>query len=109
MADAVQGPRFHHNAVSFGGDNAPEPLTPGALMRDVRGLAVGFPDRMYKTQRCREAAEHVAEQMEAAGLKPLNGSWFQEIPMPKRQEWEEGSVSAIRRGPVQQRPADMPP
>lgn len=55
------------------------PLSQGNLLRLVDGLARGYPDRVFGTRQGHASARWMADQMKAAGLSPVNGSYFSEF------------------------------
>lgn len=62
------------------GRRLPEaPLSQDNLMGLVKGLAQGHPDRVFGTEQGHASARWMADQMKAAGLSPVDGSYFSEF------------------------------
>lgn len=63
------------------------PLSAQNMMKLTKGLAVGFPDRVFGTATGKKSAEWMADQLKSIGVEPWDGdSYLQEF------EWDIGGV-----------------
>jgi hypothetical protein len=82
------GTKSVEHAKAF--DDAP-PLSEAAIMREVRGLATGFPERIFGTKKGQEASEYLADRLRDIGLRAVGESFFQEFEAdPGRKSYDKG-------------------
>ncbi len=78
-----------------------DPLAQKNLMREIEGLALGHPDRVFGTEKGARAAEYLADRLRDLGFKPVDGSYFQpfEVEDEKKGKKKEGqNVVGLLRG-----------
>jgi hypothetical protein len=91
MPISIPGPKLER-AGRGQAEIAGDPLAAKTLMDEVSALALGHPNRIYRTYEGHRAGEYLIAKFEEAGLLPLNGSYTQ--PFEARNERIASSMCA---------------